>query len=269
MDKNLVKKVAEVKHITETQSDLELFSKVTGLIYATEDMMNDENADWYVPAGAFIPSDSEMVAGHVGEEVTDENKQYDVDNDGDIDEDDVTAAKEAEANSKIEVNEDDYPIDDTPVVFTYLRGENNSSWGDNTNPDNVTDNDDWTVSITNMPAYIVYEASKETNLSGIKIQLGSDMSSGNHGVPGNWTLEGSNDDTTWTNIITMEANAETNEIAADYDEHNESSTLSELNLKEYNISISDTNKYKYFKFSIISKYGGNWGTCQLNKLQLY
>ena len=111
MDKNLVKKVAEVKHITGTESDLELFSKVTGLIHATEDMMNDENADWYVPAGAFIPSDSEMVATHVGEEVTDENKQYDVDNDGDIDEDDVTAAKEAKANSEIEVNEDD----ETPV----------------------------------------------------------------------------------------------------------------------------------------------------------
>ena len=110
MDKNLVKKVAEVKHITETKSDLELFSKVTGLIHATEDMMNDKNANWYVPAGAFIPYDSEMVAAHVGEEVTDENKQYDVDNDGDIDKDDVTAAKEAEANSKIEVNEDE---DDT------------------------------------------------------------------------------------------------------------------------------------------------------------
>lgn len=105
MTEKLLNKVAEVKHI-ESADTLEKFSKVTGLIYATEEMMNDENADWYIPAGAFIPSDAEIVEAHVGEEVVEGvNDQYDVDNDGDIDADDVVAAKEAEANSEITVTE--------------------------------------------------------------------------------------------------------------------------------------------------------------------
>lgn len=100
MTESLLNKVAEVKHI-EAENALDKFRKVTGLVQATEEMMNDENADWYVPAGAFIPSDAEMVEAHIGEEVVEGvNDQYDVDKDGDIDKDDVEAAK----NSEITVN---------------------------------------------------------------------------------------------------------------------------------------------------------------------
>lgn len=52
------------------------------------------------------------VTAHIGEEVTDENKQYDLDNDNDIDEDDVAKASEIEIETESNMN---IPSGETPT----------------------------------------------------------------------------------------------------------------------------------------------------------
>lgn len=129
---------------TDGLSDKELFQLVTGIQQPSEEMMSGEFASWYVPGGAAVEepkseSDSETpapvtpdptddpvkptpeeVAEHIGEEVTDENKQFDVDNDGDIDEDDVTAA-----NSTVIVDDDptEEPVKQESDAWTYVYNE--------------------------------------------------------------------------------------------------------------------------------------------------
>lgn len=125
---------------TDGLSDKELFQLVTGIQQPSEEMMSGEFAAWYVPGGAAVEEDkkeeggqeggeggetpaaptAEEVAAHVGEEVTDENKQFDVDNDGDIDEDDVTAA-----NSTVIVDDDhtEEPAKQESDAWTYVYNE--------------------------------------------------------------------------------------------------------------------------------------------------
>ena len=110
-------------------SDEQVFTKVTGLIHATE-AMADENTDWYVPAGAYLDaannssegggsgsgsgSDStvptpEEVQAHIGETVVEGvNDQYDIDKDNDIDADDVQAASELHVNDDDQEDENYY-----------------------------------------------------------------------------------------------------------------------------------------------------------------
>ena len=120
---------------TEGLSDKELFQLVTGIQQPSDEMMSGEFASWYVPGGAAVEQDDAKesegkdeeekpvkptaaeVAEHIGEDVTDENKQFDVDNDGDIDEDDVTAA-----NSTVIVDEDptEEPAKQESDAWTYV-----------------------------------------------------------------------------------------------------------------------------------------------------
>lgn len=121
MTESLLNKAAQAKHITNSESALDLYRKVTGLIHATQEMMESDTSDWYIPVGAYLPSENEETSGdnqeettkptkeevqaHVGEEVVEgENDQFDLDKDGDIDADDVELA-----NSEIIVNEDTAP----------------------------------------------------------------------------------------------------------------------------------------------------------------
>ena len=121
---------------TDGLSDKELFQLITGIQQPSEEMMNGEFAAWYVPGGAAVEepkseSDSETpapdpvtpdpvkptaeeVTEHIGEEVTDENKQFDIDNDGDIDEDDVAAA-----NSTVIIN-DEEPTKTESNAWTFV-----------------------------------------------------------------------------------------------------------------------------------------------------
>ena len=65
---------AKAKHI-ETEDTLDMYRKVTGLTYATQEMFDADNGDWYVPAGMYMsgaevettgPSGATGVAGATG-----------------------------------------------------------------------------------------------------------------------------------------------------------------------------------------------------------
>lgn len=106
--KTALKDLAKAKGFkTDGLSEKELFQLVTGIQQPSDEMMSGEFASWYVPGGAAVEQEesetesndetpakptAEEVTEHIGEDVTDENKQFDIDNDGDIDEDDVAAA---------------------------------------------------------------------------------------------------------------------------------------------------------------------------------
>ena len=111
--KDALKSLADAKGISiEGLSEKEQFQLLTGIQQPSEAMLESELAAWYVPGGAATENfdkeetpakpTAEEVAEHIGEEVTDANKQFDIDNDGDIDEDDVTAA-----NSTIDIDDDE------------------------------------------------------------------------------------------------------------------------------------------------------------------
>lgn len=119
---------AEINTLTDEQ----VFTKVTGLIHAKE-AMEDKNADWYVPAGAYFDATNnsseggdegddstvptaEEVHAHIGETVVEGvNDQYDIDKDGDIDDADEQAASELHVND--DDNDDDQEDDNYYLWF--------------------------------------------------------------------------------------------------------------------------------------------------------
>ena len=111
---------------TSGMSDEEKFQAATGFTFYDEDMAEN---DWYVPGGAAnMPSEdnggkeqmpsAEEISEHIGEEVTDENKKYDVNNDGVIDEKDVQQASEIEVITEADA-EWEYIYDETTWNAAY------------------------------------------------------------------------------------------------------------------------------------------------------
>ena len=94
----------EISELTDEQ----MFTKVTGLIHAAE-AMADENADWYVPAGAYLgdveessnENQDEETAKPTAEEVQAAIEQYDVTGDDKVDAADIAAAPETSDDPEV------------------------------------------------------------------------------------------------------------------------------------------------------------------------
>lgn len=93
---------------------------------------------------------------------------------------------------------------------------------------------------SNLPAKVVIQASAPINLSGYKITTANDNKSNTGRNPKSWTIEGSNDNTNWTTLVTV----------------NNDGTLKDKNYTEYSFNCTTEGYYSYFRFTV-SAIGSN------------
>ena len=92
------------------------------------------------------------------------------------------------------------------------------------------------------PWYMVLQASEEVKLTGYTITTANDNSSNPGRSPYSWQVQGSNDGSNWTTIVTV-----TND-----------NTIQNVNYTEYEFSCTTNNYYTYFRFYITAINGGNY-----------
>ena len=93
------------------------------------------------------------------------------------------------------------------------------------------------------PAYVVFQASQPCRLNGYTITTANDNASNTGRNPKNWNIYGSNDQSTWTKLVS---------VAND-------TTLKDVNFTVYNytLNVGIATQYEYYKWEITANKGSN------------
>ena len=122
------------------------------------------------------------------------------------------------------------------VTFTFVEG---SAGYDGEGPENVCDGEVSTKFCGNsLPCYVIVEASLPVKLTGYSLWTANDTGSHRDRNPRSWTIEGSMDGSTWTQIVIVTGNT----------------TMQAANNTEYDFTCTAKDYYKYFRLTVSDLY---------------